>query len=84
MDSDLGINLMEKAFGRSGPYWNAKRDKGEQVGRLNLFMGPIGYLKSPTSHREVFYGDEPAVAAEVIMLADLLLRIIDRIESDGR
>jgi uncharacterized protein (TIGR02391 family) len=83
-DSDLGVKLMEKAFGEDGSYWDESRDRGEQVGRINLFKGAIGYLKNPTSHREAFYDNDPAQAAEVIMLADLLLRIVDRIEAEPR
>ena len=81
LEPDLGVRLMQKAFGEDGPYWETTRDRGEQLGRLNLFAGAIGYLKNPTSHREVVY-DDPAEAAEVIMLADLLLRILDRIEAE--
>jgi hypothetical protein len=44
--------------------------------------GAIGYLRNPTSHREVLYDDDPTEAAEVVMLADLLLRMLDRIEGD--
>ena len=46
---------------------------------MNLFSGAIGYLKNPTSHREVTYND-PTEAAEIIMLADLLMRVLDHIE----
>jgi hypothetical protein len=46
--------------------------------------GAIGYLRNPTSHREVLYDDDPTEAAEVVMLADLLLRMLDRIEGTAR
>jgi hypothetical protein len=36
-------------------------------------------FKNPSSHRQVEY-DDPTLAAEVVLLADLLLRILDRTE----
>jgi hypothetical protein len=43
---------------------------------MALFWGAIGVFKNPTSHRPVDYGD-PAMAAEAVLLADLLLRMLD-------
>ena len=43
-----------------------------------LFRGALGVFKNPSSHREVEF-DGPTEAAEVVMLADLLLRMLDRI-----
>jgi hypothetical protein len=37
----------------------------------------MGLFKNPTSHRAVDYGS-PTEACEVILLADLLLRLLDR------
>jgi uncharacterized protein (TIGR02391 family) len=78
-ESDIGVPLMQKAFGEGGPLWDADLDRGEQVARMNLFAGVIGFFKNPTSHREVSYED-PTEAAEIIMQADLLMRVLDRIE----
>jgi uncharacterized protein (TIGR02391 family) len=47
---------------------------------MNLFSGAIGLFKNPTSHRAVSY-DDPAMASEVILLADLLFRLLDRVEA---
>ena len=77
-DSDIGVDLMRKAFGDGGPLSDMSLDKGERRSRMDLFAGAIGTLKNPSSHREVAY-DNPTEASEVIMLADLLMRILDRL-----
>ena len=42
----------------------------------------MGVFKNPTSHREVDYND-PTEAAEAILFADLLMRLLDRIMDDA-
>lgn len=82
-DSDIGVKLMRKAFDPGGPLVEISLDSGEQEARRELFSGAIGTIKNPTSHREVRY-DDPTEASEAILLADLLMRILDRIGgSDG-
>ncbi len=46
---------------------------------MELFAGALGTFKNPVSHRQVDYAD-PTEAAEVVLFADLLHRILDRIE----
>lgn len=41
----------------------------------------IGLFKNPTSHRNVDFED-PTEVSEMVLLADLLLRILDRVEAD--
>lgn len=53
---------------------------GEQEARRELFAGAIGTIKNPTSHRDVRY-DDPTEASEAILLADLLMRILNRIDT---
>jgi uncharacterized protein (TIGR02391 family) len=77
----LGVKLMRTAFGEGGMLREESLDGGEQTARMELFSGAIGLFKNPTSHRDVEY-DDPAVAAEVILLADLLMRILDGIERE--
>jgi hypothetical protein len=45
-----------------------------------LFWGAIGVFKNPSSHRQVRFEDS-IEAAEVVLLADLLLRLLDRTEA---
>jgi len=47
---------------------------------MALFRGAIGTFKNPSSHRAVNY-DDPVLAAEVVLLADLLMRLLDRVEA---
>ena len=50
----------------------------EQSGTMELFSDAIGTFKNPPSHRRVDH-DNPTGASEVVMLADLLMRMLDRI-----
>ncbi len=50
---------------------------------MNLFAGATGLFKNPTSHRPVDY-DDPVVAGEIVLLADLLLRLLDQVEARPR
>jgi uncharacterized protein (TIGR02391 family) len=77
----IGVTLMRQAFNPAGgPLTDAAHEGGERQARSDLFAGAIGSFKNPTSHRTVTYTD-PTEASEVIMLADLLIRILDSIES---
>lgn len=84
----LGVNLMREAF-RPAPKPDAPpdakpagkltdviADPGEQVARMEFFAGSIGSYKNPQSHRRVAL-DDPDEAAEIVMLANHLLRIVD-------
>lgn len=77
-DSSLiGVKLMRTAFGDGGKLANPNLDPGERVGRMELFAGAIGTFKNPPSHRQVNYNDATE-ASEVVLLADLLMRLLDR------
>jgi uncharacterized protein (TIGR02391 family) len=78
-DSDIGVKLMRKAFGEKGPLRDDATDAGERVALMELFAGAIGAFKNPASHRTVRF-DDPIEAAEVVQLADLLLRMLARVE----
>ncbi len=77
-NSMVGVPLMQQAFSpKGGPLLDASLDPGEQRATMDLFAGAIGAFKNPSSHRQVDYGDA-TIAAEAVLLADLLLRILDR------
>jgi uncharacterized protein (TIGR02391 family) len=67
-------------YAGQGPLADATLDAGERVGMMELFAGAIGTFKNPPGHRQVDYED-PTEASEVVILADLLMRVLDRVES---
>lgn len=76
-DTDIGVNLMRKAFNsENGPLTKATDPAAEREALLQLFVGAIGSYKNPHSHRNVTIGDAPE-AQEMVMLASHLLRIVD-------
>lgn len=76
-DSAIGTRLMQHAFAPGGPLARGDADQGEVVAEMELFKGAIGLFKNPSSHRPVNY-DDPATASEIVLLADLLLRLLDQ------
>jgi uncharacterized protein (TIGR02391 family) len=73
---DIGTDLMRKAFGKTGPLRDPTAVAPEADGLEHLFAGAIGSYKNPHSHRNVALTD-PDEAAEIVMLANHLLRIVD-------
>lgn len=78
-DDLIGVDLMNRAFGPTGPLTDTVAVKGEQEGTRALFAGAYAVLRNPSGHREVDY-DDVAEAAEAVVLASLLMRILDRVE----
>lgn len=76
-DSLVGTKLAQQAFRAGGPLHDEGMDAGEAVALMDLFKGALGLFKNPSSHRDVDYGDANE-AAEVVLLADLLLRMLAR------
>ncbi len=77
-DSDIGVKLMRKAFDKeNGPLMDPTTEAGERQGWMDLFAGAIACYKNPHSHRDVDLS-EPAEALEIVLLANHLLRIVDR------
>ena len=79
--ADIGKDLMRKAFAvNSGALTDMTTAPAEQQARSDLFAGAIGSYKNPHSHRNVAL-DHPDEAAEIIMLANHLLRIVDALRA---
>lgn len=77
----LGVALMRKAFSpKDGVLRDPGAEGGEQQAIADLFAGAIGAYKNPAGHRTVRF-DDAVEAAEVIQLADLLLRIVQRADA---
>ena len=73
---ELGVALMRKAFDKTaGPLADMNAEEGEREMLAHLFAGAIGSYKNPHSHRRVLLEDADE-AAEIIMLANHLLRIV--------
>ena len=76
-DGMLGTKLMREAFKPEGGILTDESvESGERTARMELFAGTIGSYKNPQSHRNVDLSD-PNEAAEIIFLANHLLRIVD-------
>jgi uncharacterized protein (TIGR02391 family) len=76
--ADLGTDLMRDAFHEDrGPLTDMQAEKSERQARSHLFAGAIGSYKNALSHRDVNI-DDPDEALEIVLLANHLLRIVDR------
>ena len=74
---EIGTKLMRRAFDvESGALSDKGAEPSERQALSDLFAGAIGAYKNPQSHRNVAL-DDPDEAAEIIMLANHLLRIVD-------
>jgi uncharacterized protein (TIGR02391 family) len=81
--TDIGAPLMRKAFDVSGgKLTDATAVPAERQALSDLFAGAIGIYKNPHSHRNVEL-DDPDEAAEIILLANHLLRIVDGRRTQG-
>lgn len=81
-EDSTGVDLMNRAFGPTGALTDPTAVKGEQEGTRMMFAGAYAMLRNPSGHREVDY-DDVAEAAEAVVVASLLMRILDRVERRG-
>jgi uncharacterized protein (TIGR02391 family) len=73
-----GTALMQHAFAPDGgPLTDPDAERGERVGTMSLFAGAFGAIRNSLAHTEVEWSD-PTEAAEYVLLADLLMRMLDR------
>jgi len=76
-DTELGVALARKAFHPdAGPLTDTAVVNAERQALSDLVAGAIGSYKNPHSHRNVTIKDA-AEAAEIIILASHLLKIIE-------
>jgi uncharacterized protein (TIGR02391 family) len=76
-EDDYGVALMRDAFNKtSGPLTDKSLPQNEREAIAHLFSGAIGAFKNPNSHRVVGL-DDAGEAAELLMLASQLLRLVD-------
>lgn len=78
-DEVIGVDLMNKAWGRDGNLTDPDAVSGEQEGTRALFAGAYAVFRNPSGHREVDF-DDVVEAAEMVETASLLMRILDRAE----
>lgn len=72
-----GVPLMRDAFNEeNGPLRSHAADRAERPGLMELFTGAFLWVRNAMAHREV-PGDNVTAAAELLMLASLLLRVVD-------
>jgi uncharacterized protein (TIGR02391 family) len=77
-DEVYGQTLIGRAFHPdSGPLTNVESVDSERKAMRDLFLGAIGTHKNAHSHRKVNL-DNAAEVVEVVMLANHLLRVVDR------
>jgi len=74
---DIGVDLMNKAFGQTGPLTDHTAPVAEQNAVRSLFAGAIAAFKNPPSHRTVDERDARQVM-RLLGFASALLVIVDR------
>lgn len=74
-----GVPLMTHAFNEKGALRDLDAEGGEQLGVMQLFTGAFGAVRNVLMHTEAEWSDD-IEAAEYVLLADLLMRLLDKAE----
>ena len=77
-----GAGLMRTAFSAQDPILKlsdlaSKSQKDEQQGYMDIFAGAMTGIRNPRAHEHKFV-DEPEVALEMLVLANHLMRMLER------
>ncbi|TIR30129.1 MAG: TIGR02391 family protein [Mesorhizobium sp.] len=76
-EGDHGVPMIRRAFHKeNGPLTDLNAQEAEREALSALFAGAVGSYKNPHSHRNVQM-DDAVEAAEIVILASHLLRIVD-------
>jgi uncharacterized protein (TIGR02391 family) len=75
-----GEPLMTETFKPGGVLADAEAETAEQQGQMNLFKGAFAAFRNPLGHTSIEF-DDPIEAAEVVLLADLLMRQLDHVSN---
>lgn len=79
-NDEIGTKLARHALDpQKGPLADQNLEVAEREAVSHLFAGALGAFKNPTSHRIVDF-DDLALAADAVLLADLLMRMLDQAE----
>lgn len=82
--NDVGVALMRRAFDvQTGRLTDMSQLPAERQALSDLFAGAIGTYKNPQSHRNVGISDG-AEAAELLLLANHLLRVVESRAGNGK
>lgn len=79
LDGLIGRPLVQQAFGKAGVLRDKAEPPAEQDSLMELLSGALGLFRNPPAHREIQF-DNPMHAAEVIITASLLMRLLDHVE----
>jgi uncharacterized protein (TIGR02391 family) len=73
-----GIDVTNRAFKTTeGPLSDTTVPNPEQDAMRFIFSGALGLFRNPSGHRDVHF-DDPSEVAEIILTANLLLRLLER------